>query len=176
MKIPFDLVVTRKIHIPWNQEAGFGAVSWDGAILLNEPLVAALGLTKEQIAHCVSEEKKTIRRRLRIFRQEKPFPNLQYHTVIIVDDGVASGFSMLTTIETIKKKEKDVKELVVAVPTAPLSAINRIKPHVDKIVCLNIRTSPFFAVASAYKLWFDLEEDDVIKLLKQSGFLENERE
>jgi predicted phosphoribosyltransferase len=163
--LPLDLVVTRKIHVPWNKEAGFGAISWDGMVLLNEPLVASLGLTKEDIDRCVAEETEIIRRRLEGFRGNRPFPNLEQRTVIIIDDGLASGFSMLTTVKAIRQKV--VKELVVAVPTAPVSAINLLRPHVDKIICLNIRSGPFFAVASAYKTWYDLDDKDVIDILKQ---------
>jgi len=163
--LPLDLVITRKIHIPWNKEAGFGAISWDGMVLLNEPLVAFLGLTKEDIDRCVAEEKETIRRRLEHFRGSRPFPDLENRTVIVIDDGLASGFSMLTTVKAIKRK--DVKEIVVAVPTAPVSAINLLRPHVDKIICLNVRSEPFFAVASAYKTWYDLDDEDVVDILKQ---------
>ena len=60
LKLPLDLVITRKIHVPWNKEAGFGAISWDGMVFLNEPLVASLGLTKEDIGRCVTEEKEVI--------------------------------------------------------------------------------------------------------------------
>ena len=61
LELPLDVVVTRKLHIPWNREAGFGAISWDGFILLNEPLVSALGLTKKDVDRCVAEEKEVIR-------------------------------------------------------------------------------------------------------------------
>jgi predicted phosphoribosyltransferase len=164
LKLPLDLVITRKIHVPWNKEAGFGAISWDGMVFLNEPLVASLGLTKEDIGRCVTEEKEVIRRRLEMFRGNRPFPDLKNKTAIIIDDGLASGFSMLTTVEAIKRS--GVKEIIVAVPTAPISAIKLNVPHADKIVCLNIRSGPFFAVADAYKTWYDLEDEDVAKILK----------
>ncbi len=164
LKLPLDIAITRKIHLPWNKEAGFGAISWDGQVIINEPLVASLGLTAEEISRCVSKEKKVIKRRIALFRGTKPFPNLKDENLILVDDGLASGFSMLTTANAVRKKQ--IKELVVAVPTAPLSAINLLKPHVDQIVCLNIRSGPFFAVADAYKLWYDLDDKDVIKILK----------
>ena len=167
LNIPLDVVVIRKIHVPWNREAGFGAVSWDGIILLNEPLVAALGLTKEDIDRCVAEEKEIIRMRLKKFRGGRPFPDLREKTAIIVDDGLASGFSMLTTVKAIERRKP--REMVVAIPTAPISAIQLIRPHVDKVVCLNIRSGPFFAVADAYKLWYDLEDEDVIEVLNQAG-------
>jgi len=160
-------VITRKIHIPWNKESGFGAISWDGIMFLNEPLVASLGLTKEDIDRCVAEEREVINRRLNMFRGDRPFPDLKAKIVIIVDDGLASGFSMLTTVKAIE--QKCVKEIVVAVPTASISAIKLIRSIADKIVCLNIRSGSFFAVADAYKVWYDLKDEDVIGVLKLAG-------
>ena len=167
LKIPLDLVITRKIHVPWNKEAGFGAVSWDGIVFLNEPLVASLGLTNKDIARCVAEEKEIIMRRLKVFRGDRPFPDLKNKTAIIVDDGLASGFSMLATVKAIERKHAE--EIVIAVPTAPISAIELVRPHADKVVCLNIRSGPFFAVADAYKVWYDLEDEDVMDILKLAG-------
>jgi predicted phosphoribosyltransferase len=163
LKIPLDLVVTRKIHVPWNKEAGFGAISWNGSVIINEPLAARLGLAKEDIDRCVVEEKEVIRRRLKMFRGDRPFPDLKNKTAIIIDDGLASGFSMLSTVKALKN---EVKEIVVAVPTAPISAIELIRPLTERVVCLNIRSGPFFAVANAYKRWYDLEDEDVIDILK----------
>lgn len=165
LKIPMDVVITRKIHVPWNKEAGFGAISWDGIVFLNEPLVALLGLTSDDIDRCIEEEKEVIRRRLKIFKGDRPFPDLKNKKAIIVDDGLASGYSVLTTLKALKRR--GVQEMVVAVPTAPLSAIRLIRAHANKIVCLNIRSGPVFAVADAYKLWYDLEDEDVIRVLKQ---------
>ena len=109
LKIPLDLAITRKLHVPWNREAGFGATSWNGTMFLNEPLIASLGLTRDDIDSCVVEEKEVIRRRMKKFRGDKPFPDLKDIIAIIVDDGLASGFSMLTTLKTIEQmgaKEK----------------------------------------------------------------------
>jgi len=138
LRLPMDLAVTRKMHIPWNREAGFGAITWDETMFVNEPLVSALGLTGGHVDRVVVEEKEAIRRRLKLFRGDKPFPDLKGKTVIIVDDGLASGFSMLATSKSVM--EKGTKEIIVAIPTASLSAIDLLKPYVDKIVCLNIRT------------------------------------
>jgi predicted phosphoribosyltransferase len=167
LKIPLDLVITRKLHVPWNREVGFGAVSWDGTMFLNEPLIASLGLNREDIDRCVVEEKEVIRRRLKKFRGDKPFPDLKDKTAIIVDDGLASGFSMLTTLKTLEPM--DANEIIVAVPTAPISAISLIKSYADKVVCLNIRSGPVFAVAEAYKVWYDLKDEDVMDVLKLTG-------
>ncbi len=164
LNLPLDLSIIRKIHVPWNREAGFGAISWNGVIFLNERLIASLGLTEKDVNRCVAEEKEVIKRRLKKFRGDKPFPDLEDKISIVVDDGLASGFSMLTTAITIKRR--GVRRIIVAVPTAPESAINLIRPHVDEIICLNIRTGSFFAVADAYKTWYDSDDDEVIRILK----------
>ncbi|MDH5199535.1 MAG: phosphoribosyltransferase family protein [Candidatus Bathyarchaeota archaeon] len=163
--VPLDIVVTRKLHVPWNREAGFGAVSWDGLVLLNEPLVAALGLTRGDIERCVAEETEVIGRRLKRFRDGRPFPALTGRTAIVVDDGLASGFSMLATLKALRRG--GVGELVVAVPTAPESALGLVRPHADVVYCLNVRSGPFFAVADAYQVWYDLGDEEVVELLRR---------
>jgi predicted phosphoribosyltransferase len=165
LKLPLDVLVTRKLHIPWNREAGFGAVTWDGFTLFNEPLVASLGLTDDEIREVVAYERAEIERRLRLFRGERPLPELNGKSLIVVDDGLASGFSMLATLRSLRSKE--ARKIIVAVPTAPISAIELIKPHADVIVCLNIRSGPVFAVADAYRYWYDLTDEEVVDLLKK---------
>jgi putative phosphoribosyl transferase len=166
LNLPLDLAITRKIHVPWNKEAGFGAVSWNGLVLLNEPLVASLGLSDEEVSRCVAEEKKIVERRVERFRGDRPFPDLNDKDIIIIDDGLASGFSMFTTVKAVKRNK--IKKLIVAVPTAPTTAINLLRRHVDQIVCLNIRSGAFFAVADAYKKWYDLHDEDVTELLRHA--------
>jgi len=165
LKISMDLAITRKLHVPWNREAGFGAITWDGTVLFNEPLFYGLGLTREQIERVVAEERDAIRRRMELFRGDKVFPDLREKVVILVDDGLASGFSMLATAKSVR--EKGAKEIVVAVPTASVNAIGLLRSSVDKIICLNIRTGPVFAVADAYRVWFDLEDEDVMEILSK---------
>lgn len=165
LNLPMDLAITRKIHIPWNKEAGFGAISWNGLVLLNEALVTSLGLSDEDVSRCLAEEREIIRQRIERFRGNRPFPELDNKNIIIIDDGLASGFSMLATIKTVRQNK--IKELIVAVPTAPTSAINLLRSQVDKIVCLNIRSVTYFAVADAYKNWYDLNDKDVMELVKK---------
>jgi len=168
LQVPFDVLVVRKIHITWNREAGFGAVSWDGTIRFNEPLLALIGLTQHEIDRCIAEEKEEIERRVRLFRGQKPFPDISGKTVIVVDDGIASGFTMLVAILSLKKKEPT--EIIIAVPTASMSALQMMSTEVDKIICLNIRAGRTFAVADAYKKWYDLENEDVVAILKEAGY------
>ncbi len=163
---PFDLIVVRKIPIPMEPESGYGALSFDGIIVLNEQLVESLGLTKKEIDEGSLQVSKEIKRRMDKFRGDKPLPDLKNKFVMLVDDGLASGYTMLAAIKSTKKQS--VRKVIVAVPTASTSAISLIFPHVDEIICLNIRDSFFFAVADAYKNWYDLNDDEVQSYLSES--------
>jgi predicted phosphoribosyltransferase len=163
--VPMDVVIVRKAQIPWNTEAGFGAVTWDEETVLNEHLVEQLGLTTEEVEESISKTKRNIQDRLRKFRGDKPMPQLRGKVVILVDDGLASGFTMLAAARSARKNMP--KNTVVAVPTASLGAIELLMTEVDKIACLNIRSGSSFAVADAYENWYDLTDEEVLKILKK---------
>jgi putative phosphoribosyl transferase len=166
LRIAMNVTVVRKVQIPWNTEAGFGAVTWDGETVLNEDLIKRLGLTKEEIEGAISQTRKIIQERLRKFRKDKHMPDLKDKVVILVDDGLASGFTMLAAARSARKRAP--QKIIVAVPTASLSAVDLLAPEVDEIVCINIRSGPVFAVADAYKNWYDLTDEDVIRILKSA--------
>ena len=166
LKIPFDVVVVRKIQIPWNTEAGFGAVTWDGRPILNDPLIVQLGLNAEAVEQCISRTQQMVQERNQRLRGGRPFPDLSGRTVILVDDGLASGFSMLAAAESIKTRHP--RKIVVAVPTGSAHAIALLAPKVDELVCLNVRSGPVFAVADAYENWYDLSDDEVLEYLRRS--------
>jgi len=169
LKIPLDVVIVRKIQIPWNTEAGFGAVTWDGRPILNEPLLAQLGLSAEVVEQCISRTREMVRERNRRLRGGRPFPDLTGRTIILVDDGLASGFSMLAAAESIKTQRPS--KMLVAVPTGSAHAIALLAPKVDELICLNVRSGPIFAVADAYENWYDLSDDEVLEYLRRK--LEN---
>lgn len=161
--LPFDLLIVRKFQIPGNTEAGFGAMTLDGTSFFNQSLLAKLRLSRSQI----DEEKKRVslelKKRNDRFRKGRPFPDLSGKLVILVDDGLASGFTMLASVNMARKAE--ARETVVAVPTAPQRSVDLIAAEVDHLYCANIRTGPFFAVADAYRNWYDLGEEEVIELM-----------
>ena len=162
---PMDVVIVRKIQIPWSPEAGFGAVTWDGKIVLNEDLVEQLGLTGEEMEKAILKTKSNILQRIRKFRGNKSMPDFSSKIVILVDDGLASGFTILAAAMSIK--EDAPEKIVVAVPTASLGAVELLAAEVDEIVCLNIRSGPSFAVAEAYVNWYDLADEEVLKILQE---------
>ena len=160
-----DVVVVRKIQIPWNTEAGFGAITWDGKIVLNQALVEQLNLTEEELKKAILRTKRNVQERLRMFRGQKSMPDLKDKVVVLVDDGLASGFTMQAAARSVKARAP--KKVIIAVPTASLGAIKLIAPEVDEILCLNIRSGLSFAVADAYVNWYDLTDEEVTNILKK---------
>lgn len=165
LKCPMDLIIVRKLQIPGNPEAGFGALTGEGSFFLNNELLARLRLSGDQIEKEKTKVGEELEKRNKLFRGGKPFPDLQNKRVILVDDGLASGYTMMASLFDVRKKGAAVA--AVAVPTAPLDSIRRIENAADEIFCANIREGPFFAVAGAYRNWHDLTYEEVLSLLRR---------
>jgi putative phosphoribosyl transferase len=162
--LPMDLAIVRKLQIPGNPEAGFGALSPDGETVLNESLVRELRLSLEQIREQVERTRRVMEQRSLRFRRAKPYPELKGRCAIVVDDGLASGYTMIAAIRWVKKMAP--KKVIVAVPTGSERTIERILPEVDELLCLNVRSGFPFAVADAYRSWYDLGDEEVLKLIR----------
>jgi len=164
LALNFDLVLVRKVQIPWNTEAGFGAVNMDSDLFINEHLLSRLNLSSDQIERQVKSTMATIEQRNRKFRQNKPFPDIAARSVILVDDGLASGYTMRAAIAYLRKRKPG--SINVAVPTGSADTVKMLLREVDTLCCLNIRESYPYAVASAYRNWYDLEDEDVHELIE----------
>ena len=162
--LSLDVIIVRKIQLPDNPEAGFGAVGPDGEVSLNTNLITQLHLTKEEVERQIQITVDTIKRRNELFRGGRQFPFLKDKVVIIVDDGLASGYTMLSAVDFIKRHKPE--KVVIAVPTAPKGTVDLILSQVDELVCLNVRSGFTFAVADAYENWYDLEDEEVISILR----------
>jgi putative phosphoribosyl transferase len=160
---PLDLIMPRKLPIPSEPEAGFGAVAPDGTVVLNEGLVGYLGLSPAEIENIVGDVLKEVRRRVREYRGNKPLPDLKGKNVIVVDDGLASGYTMIAAVRAIRKERP--KKIVVAVPCSPESSLERLEKEADQVVCLAVQRYGPFAVASYYERFPDLSDDEVKGLL-----------
>ena len=161
---PLRPLVVRKVQIPWNTEAGFGAVAWDGRVFLEEGLVRRLRLTPDQVESAVRKAQANVRDRVALFSSAGPLPDPRGRTCIVVDDGLASGSTM--TVATEALLSLDPRRIVVAVPTGSLSAVRRVADLVDDLVCLNLRGGASFAVADAYEEWFDLPEEEAVRMFR----------
>jgi predicted phosphoribosyltransferase len=158
-----DVAVVSKVTVPWNPEAGYGAVAFDGTLRLNESLLACLGLSEEQIRLGIEQTREKVRRRVELFRGDRPFPELAGQTVILVDDGLASGFTMQVAVEALRNAGASC--IVVAVPTGHMEAVRKVAEQADQVCCANIRSGWSFAVAAAYRQWRDVSERRAARIL-----------
>jgi len=170
LRLPLDVLVVRKIQIPGNTEAGFGAIGPDGTVLLNDRIVEDLRLSAKEIEVQVSHAREVLERREALFRRGRPFPSLENRQVILVDDGLASGYTMLASAALVKAR--GASQVIAAVPTASRRTANFLLPEVDMLICPNIRTGPIFAVADAYRHWYDLDDREVLDLLREADAAE----
>ena len=165
---PVRPVIVRKIQIPWNTEAGFGAVTWDGGVFLNQDLVSGLHLTPDQVEAATAKAMANVRERERQFnlRPGGPLPEPAGRSCIMVDDGLASGYTMAAACQALRLLRP--RKIVVAVPTGSLSAVRRVSELAEEVVCLNIRGGSSFAVADAYREWYDLTEEEALRMLREA--------
>ncbi len=171
--IHYDILIVRKLKIPYNTEAGFGAITTDGTVLFNQPLLSQLNLSEKQINDSIVTTKEEIQQRIKYYRrelnlQEQYVKNIQNKNIVLLDDGLASGFTMLAGIKMIKKYNPN--KIYIAVPTAPLRTIKRIQNEVYEIICPNIRNTFWFAVADAYRHWYDVPETEVLEIINSSKY------
>ncbi|MCL6621935.1 MAG: hypothetical protein K6T55_07500 [Syntrophobacterales bacterium] len=164
-RVPLDLLIVRKIQLPWTTEAGFGALDPEGRALFNEDLVARFGLSPEEIERQVQKTLTSLQEREARLRGGRPYPPLQRATVMVVDDGLASGYTMRAAVRFLK--EKGAGELICAVPTGSRRTVAELLPQVDVLACLNVRGGWSFAVADAYDLWYDLTEGEVQEIMAE---------
>jgi predicted phosphoribosyltransferase len=165
--LDLDVAVVSKITLPWNSEAGYGAVAFDGTVRINRSLAAAVGLEESDIAAGVERTQARVQRRVRRLREDRPWPALGDRTTVLVDDGLASGFTMLCAIDALRGH--GANHLLVAVPTGPEDTVERVAERVEAVYCANVRASRPFAVASAYEFWCDVSEDTAIAQLQAAA-------
>ncbi|MFP4285686.1 MAG: phosphoribosyltransferase [Desulfovermiculus sp.] len=165
LRLPFDCLIVRKIQIPGNTEAGFGALASGGQVLLNRELIRSLGLSQGQINTQTRKVEQELLVRERLFRKNKPQLDLSGLRVIVTDDGLASGFTMLAAVDAARRK--GAQEVIVAVPTAPLRSIREVEQKADVVFSLHVQQRGPFAVANAYQHWHDLSRDEVVQLLDE---------
>ncbi|MCE5197911.1 MAG: phosphoribosyltransferase family protein [Armatimonadota bacterium] len=164
LNLEWNVTVVRKLPIPSNPEAGFGAVTPDGSVILNDAILHGLRLTKAQIDRVIEEQKQEAIRRAELYASGKPPSDLAGRVVIILDDGLASGYTMLAAIKSARSKM--ASKVIVASPVASRSAAAIIEQAADECVFEIVSSSVPFAVADFYLQWRDLTDDDVLALLK----------
>ncbi len=163
LRAPLDVLIVRKIGHPWQPELAVGAISETGSIVYNEDVVASVGVTKDYLRGEAARQREEISRRQQLYRNGQKLVNLRGKTVILVDDGVATGATMKAAVETLKRGQ--VRKLIVAVPVAPSYTAAELQRMVDVFVCLDI-PEDFMSVGSYYENFMQVTDEDVTRLLQ----------
>ena len=162
LNLPLDIVVTRKITNPLLPEYAIGAVDNHGTTIFNTKETALVN--KEWLRKEIDIQKKEAKRRVDLYRKEKKDPNLFKKIVIIVDDGIATGFTMRLAVKIVKNQQP--KKIIVAVPISPLDSIQELKKEGVSEVCILDQPEKFSGAVGAYYQSFEqVEDDEVIRLL-----------
>lgn len=166
LQLPLDVTCPRKIGAPFNPELALGAITETGEGVWNMDLLSRLDISEEYLEKAVSAEKRVAQRRINMYRKDRPELALEGKTVIIVDDGLATGSTMKAAIQSVKAA--GAIKIVVAVPVGPPDTIEEIRSLVDEVVYL--KAPPFFsAVGEFYEDFSQTEDQEVIDLLSNAN-------
>ncbi len=160
-----DLIITRKIGAPHQREMAIGATSSDGLVMLNDELISRLGIFPDYIQKAAAKEQDEIVRRLKLYRGEKKLPQIEGRLVIVVDDGVATGYTMLAALNSLRQHQP--AELALAVPVGPPETFTRLKKEVNALVYLEAPVD-FAAVGQFYQNYEQVSDAEVIAILQQA--------
>ncbi|MDV3244376.1 MAG: hypothetical protein LYZ66_04280 [Nitrososphaerales archaeon] len=162
---PLDIVVTRKIGAPGEPEYALGAVSQEGEVILDEEAVRTLQVERSYLDSETARQTKEVKDRMRRFRGERPFPSLKGKTVVIVDDGIATGSTVLAAVRSVRMQRP--KSVIVAVPVGPAETIAKMSAEADRVVCLET-PEPFFAIGEFYSDFEQVEDEEVKRILNSN--------
>lgn len=163
--LELDVAVVSKITLPWDTEAGYGAVAFDGTERLNEALVRRLRLSAEEVRRGVAATREKVQRRVRALRAGREPLEVRGRDVVLVDDGLASGFTMLVALAAVRRA--GARGVTVAVPTGHRDAAALVARDTDGLYCANLRGGGVFAVAEAYRAWSDVAETEARTILTE---------
>jgi len=161
---PLDVVVVRKLGHPHQPELGLGAIAEDGVRLVNARLVAQLGVTGDMIDAVAAREAVELERRVRVYRRGRPPLPVEGRTAIVVDDGLATGFTARAAIEVMRRRR--AARVVLAVPVGPPGAVAALGEVADEVVCVEV-TERFLGISEWYEDFHQVGDDEVANLLAQ---------
>jgi len=164
LRLPLDIIVTRKIGAPLQPELAVGAITQDGEPIFNEALMQQLGITKDDVAPIIEEEKKEAQRRLNTYRGQREPLDLTNKIALLVDDGIATGATMRAAIKT--ARTLGAQKIIVAVPVLPEQEVETFEREADELVYV---TAPSFftGVGMVYESFAQTTDDEVIDLLSR---------
>lgn len=163
---PLDVFIVRKLGVPGHEELAIGAISSGGAKVLDEYLIRELGITDEELSRVIAREERELERRELEYRGNKPPVSVKGRTVILVDDGLATGYTMRAAVAALKLE--GAAQIVVGVPVAPPETCDSFRLEVDEIVCATT-PEPFLAVGLWYRDFSQTTDEEVRELLARAN-------
>jgi putative phosphoribosyl transferase len=157
-----DIFVSRKLGVPWQEELAFGAVATGGTRVLDHEIIEAIGISDEEIEQISATTRKELQRREHLYRGARPALKVHGLTVILVDDGIATGSSVRAAINALRQMRP--AQIVVAVPVAPQSTCKRLRSEVDQLVCVHM-PEDFYAIGQFYEDFSQVADEEVTQLL-----------
>lgn len=166
LNAPLDIFLVRKLGVPTQPEFAMGAIASGGVRILNEKVVKNLHISEDAIARTAAQEQRELERREYAYRGDRPPLNLRDRTIILVDDGLATGATMHAAVVAIRKQHP--KRIIAAVPISAPEICNEFRVEVDKIICAET-PRPFFAVGIWYKNFSQTTDAEVRDLLQRAA-------
>jgi len=163
---PLDVLVLRKLGVPGHEELAFGAIALGGTRVLDRHILRHIGISQSEVDLITAKERAELLRREKTYRGNLPSLSLTGKTVILIDDGIATGASLLAGIRAVRAMEPG--KIVVAVPVAPLETCERLADEVEEIICV-ATPDPFGAVGQFYDDFSEVGDQEVIRLLAQQN-------
>jgi putative phosphoribosyl transferase len=160
-----DLVISRKIPLPLSPEGGFGSLTDDGTIMLNDDAVKKAGLSEQQINYQVNRVRAEIRERSLLYHRDRPPLVVSGRLVLLVDDGLASGYTMRAAIKSLRYRKPE--KIVAAVPVGPENVVLELREVADEVVTCATGKGPRFYVSDYYRYWHDITDGEVLHCLKE---------
>lgn len=160
--LPLDIVVPRKIGAPQNQELAVAAIAEDGSLIINDELMNYLGLQLDDLQNLIEKEKQESARRMKLYRAGRAPLDLVDKTVILVDDGIATGATMKAAL--MSARSRGAKSIIIAVPVAPAEVLDDLRTEVDSLICL-LTPEQFFGVGGFYQNFPQVHDQEVIELM-----------
>jgi putative phosphoribosyl transferase len=164
---PLDVVVARKLPVPTSPEQVFGAITSDGSVVLNDRYLRYLPLTRNEIDAITLQVHNEVIRRETVYRPSGKPLDVRGRSVYLVDDGLATGYTMMAAAKMLR--EMTPKSLILAVPCSPADSLETVCPYFDELFCLVAQESGPFAVASFYWDFHDLSDEEVLEILRRTA-------
>jgi putative phosphoribosyl transferase len=161
---PLDVFVVRKLGVPGHEELAMGAVASGGAVVLNDHVIDRLRISREEIDAVIARERDEVARREVAYRTGRPRPELARHTVVIVDDGLATGATMRAALVAVR--DANPAHVIAAIPVASADSCRDLADVADAVVCV-ATPSPFVAVGQGYEDFSQVTDDEVTRLLSR---------